>query len=98
MHGVLVERGGNYADIADNSVVFTQLMEAIGVEKPGNMDPAIFHCISNIMTKFARAASGNPYHEDTWTDIANYSVLILACIRRQKADTLDSIEATKRGG
>lgn len=84
MRTVLVERGANYADIADNSCVFTTIMEAMGVKRPEGMTEVEFHCMSNIATKMARLATGNRQHEDNWTDLANYAVLQLADMRRTK--------------
>lgn len=84
LQDILVERGSNYADIEDNSQVFAELMTSLGVAVPEHMPNFMYHCLSNIATKLARASTGDPRHEDTWLDIANYSILLLACIRRDK--------------
>lgn len=84
MHVVLVERGANYADIKDNSTPFKGVMESLGIQVPEGMTDVEFHCMSNIATKLARFASGNRQHEDNFVDIANYTVLMLADLRRRK--------------
>lgn len=84
MQSVLVERGASYADIADNSRVFATILRNMGVTVPEGMSDTEFHCIANIATKLARRAVGDPAHEDTWVDIANYAVLQLADMRRTK--------------
>ena len=89
MERVLVERGANYADIADNSASFAALMAVQGIDKPRDMSDVEFHCLANISTKLARMSMGSRTHEDNWVDIANYAVLALACLRREnvKKDT-----------
>jgi hypothetical protein len=84
MRRVLVERGATYADIADNSRVFSALMLSLGVRPPDHMTPTQFHCLANICTKLARVTTGDWLHEDSYLDIANYAVLILADIRRNR--------------
>ena len=86
---MLVERGANYADIADNSASFAALMAVQGIDKPRDMSDVEFHCLANISTKLARMSTGSRTHEDNWVDIANYAVLALACLRREtmKKDT-----------
>jgi len=85
MREVLVERGKNYADIADNSRVFTQIMTALGVKLPDGMTETQYHCFSNIATKMARYATGNKGHDDNFVDMANYGVLMMADTRRGTA-------------
>ena len=85
LHKTLVQRGSSYADFADNSRVFTELMAALGIKKPDGMSQVSFHGQAMICTKLARDATGDRTHEDTWVDIANYAVLILADLRRTKS-------------
>ena len=87
MRTTFVDRGANYADIADNSVIFTQVMQAMGVRLPEGMTAVEFHCLANISTKLCRIASayaiGGKPHQDNWLDMAGYAMLSLADIRRK---------------
>ena len=98
MGDILVDRGANYSDIAENSEVFSALMQASGIIIPPSMSSVEFHCLTNIYTKLARMASGARDHEDNWVDIANYAVLALADLRRRKDDAKRDINALKQGG
>lgn len=84
MANILIERGAQYSDIADNSKVFTQIMEAMGVVRPAGMTEVEFHCLANIATKMSRIAVGNRGHQDNWLDLANYATLQLSDIRRNQ--------------
>lgn len=86
MQTVLVERGGSYADIADNGRVFRSLMESLGIQIPVGMTDVEFHSLSNICTKLARLTTGSRDHQDNWVDIANYATLQLADMRRNIQD------------
>lgn len=85
MKQVLIDRGSTYADIADNGQAFDRILRGLGVDRAPNMNPVMFHCMSNIATKLARFATGDAYHEDTFVDIAGYAILIAAHHRRIKA-------------
>lgn len=75
LRATLVERGASYADIADNSRVFCDILRALGFRWPETMTDTQVHCTCMEATKLARLASGDFQHADSLLDMAGYAVL-----------------------
>ncbi len=88
MKAVFDSRGENYADIADNARIFSSLMLSLGVTTPSGMSDVHFYNMCMICGKLARYGSpgADRNHEDTFIDIANYSILIAADRRRNLSE------------
>jgi len=82
----LVERGASYADIADNSKVFCDILRALGFSWPLTMTDTQVHCTAMEATKLARLASGDFQHLDSLLDMAGYAVLAHADTVRSKKE------------
>lgn len=80
----LVERGAAYADIADNSRVFCDILRALGFSWPAHMTDTQVHCTAMEATKLARLASGDFQHLDSLLDMAGYAILAHADTSRNQ--------------
>jgi len=80
----LVERGANYADIADNSKVFCDLLSSMGFTWPKTMTDTQVHCVCNIATKLSRLKTGDFQHLDSLLDLGGYAVLVHADTARNQ--------------
>lgn len=83
MRGILVDRGASYADLEDNTSAWAQMAQIMGIYQGGEMDPNTWAATQYILAKLSRL-SQNPTHEDSWIDIANYAILVLAMQRRRR--------------
>lgn len=93
---ILVDRGGSYADFRDNSIRMLESLRGGGVisgtTKPDFMVAAEFF----IKGKQARLDTGDFRHRDSWLDIANYAILVIACLDREKREAVPSTDFTIR--
>lgn len=65
---------GDYSEMAEVAQGFKKVMQST----PGWSDvltPGHREALELIATKMARILNGNPYHDDTWLDIAGYAIL-----------------------
>lgn len=82
---VLVDRGASYADFRDNSAKMIHEMVNDGIVFPDDMPPYMAAALFYIRGKLARLNSGDRRHRDSWVDAANYCILVVACMDRDKA-------------
>lgn len=86
LRATLVERGATYSDIEDNSIVFCNILRAMGFRWPETMTDTQVHCTTMEATKMARLATGDFQHLDSLLDMAGYAVLAHAETSRRNKD------------
>lgn len=76
---LIAERERTHGSIGDNSRRFAQLLEAVPLE----CFPAeLRYCVTGILTKLARAASGDGAFAGHWDDVEGYARLAAGIVRR----------------
>lgn len=77
---VLAERGGNYGDFRENSLLIRNLKRIVEEHiKETNLDKLEDHeaeALDMIFHKIGRIVCGNRAYKDSWTDIAGYATLV----------------------
>ena len=76
---ILDERRQDYGEFHDVARVSQELKSAISV--PGHYEADQAEALEMICSKMARIACGNPYHLDSWRDIAGYATLVANRLR-----------------
>ncbi len=83
MNEILNARGQQYGDFAAMSNLSQQIraifMGAMQQHNPDALQvfrPYMAEAVQMFATKLARIACGNPFHEDSWRDIAGYAELV----------------------
>jgi hypothetical protein len=72
----LTERGKNYGDFTDNSLIAQQIKSGYRASiKYASLDFYMREALEMIASKIGRLLSGDPYHVDGWHDIAGYATL-----------------------
>lgn len=78
MNGILAERGANYGDYSAQAELSQKLKELVIsaiVTRGINLEPYMAESLELICMKLSRIGMGDPFHEDSWRDIAGYATL-----------------------
>ena len=103
----LEERGKNYGNFHTQANLTQALVAIISqhyasthkTEKDSSiaiMPHFMQEAVHMICHKLARIANGNPYHTDSWLDIAGYSTLVVDILEQAKAITQEQLDKTKK--
>lgn len=90
IHAVLHERGTQYGDFKVMAELAQELKGALRVNASSRLAPYQWESLDLICTKLARIVVGNPYHEDSWTDIAGYAKLVADQLQRAGDETVET--------
>jgi len=77
----LKERGSRYGEFKDFAKISQELKSKIPIYLTTE-DEVINEGLEMIMHKIARILNGDPFYDDSWRDIAGYSLLIVEYIER----------------
>lgn len=97
MKEILEQRGSNYGDFNTQAnlaqalnIIFTQHYMSTH-KKDGKvtpeLPPVMAEAIHMILHKIARIGNGNPYHMDSWVDIAGYAQLVVYALEKAAQET-----------
>lgn len=78
MNGILAERGANYGDYSAQAELSQKLKELVItaiVSRGVKLEPYMAESLELICMKLSRIGMGDPFHEDSWRDIAGYATL-----------------------
>lgn len=78
LNGILEERGANYGDFTKQAELSQQLKECMFkaiITGGKDFKPYMFEVIEMVCMKMSRIGTGDPFHEDSWRDIAGYTTL-----------------------
>jgi hypothetical protein len=79
IENILAERGKTHGDFSITAELAQELKLSIRAVLSENSEctDEMREAIDMICTKLARIASGDPYHIDSWQDIAGYAMLVV---------------------
>lgn len=103
MKEILNERGSNYGDFHTlanlcqtlNSIIVQHYVSTHQTSE-GNVQPMpqfMAESIHMICHKLARIANGNPYHMDSWKDIAGYALLPVEILEKAHKLAMEQVQA-----
>ena len=72
---VLHQRGRNYGDFCDVATTAQTIKMCWYVNT--NLQPYQREALDMIANKIGRIANGDPFHDDSWVDIAGYATLVV---------------------
>jgi hypothetical protein len=74
---VLDERGKTYGEFIDQAVITQALKEPLRSHPNWEeLRPDVREALEMICSKMARIVNGDPWHRDSWVDIAGYATLV----------------------
>ena len=76
----LKERGSRYGEFKDFAEISQELKSKIPIYLTTE-DEVINEGLEMIMHKIARILNGDPFYDDSWRDIAGYSLLVVEYIK-----------------
>ena len=93
----LVERETTHGSFRESSQVYCDLAEILSDgSRVDSWSAPMRTAATMILIKLARAACGEPYHVDTWRDIAGYAALVVEALEPPIEDELDPFEEEHR--
>lgn len=87
---ILAERGKTHGDFSNQAECAQDLKKAFydWAINNKNLTPYMREAVEMILHKLARAATGDPFVQDHWDDIAGYAQLVSDRVGRKPASTI----------
>lgn len=96
---ILAERGKSHGDFSNQAECTQDLKKAFyNWAQHNNLTPYMKEAAEMILHKLARAATGDPFVQDHWDDIAGYATLVSHRAGRIKVETITQQQVRKEIG
>lgn len=94
---ILAERGKTHGDFSNQAECAQDLKKAFRAWAKHNkqLTPYMKEAVDMILHKLARAATGDPFVQDHWDDIAGYATLVSHRAGRIKIETITQQQIRK---
>jgi len=76
LESTLTERGARYGAFKNQAGFSQDIKKAMKLEEATKLTPSMKEALNMIAHKVGRILAGDPYHDDSWKDIAGYSWLV----------------------
>lgn len=93
INATLNERGATYGEFMGQAIITLNILRTLE-EQPGweHLRPDMREALHMIASKMARIVNGDPYHADSWHDIAGYATLIERTLHHSPPPAPGSLE------
>ena len=85
VNDILAERGSRYGSFEDQAALSQQLQQVfyshMMQHQTTHVPPFMIESLNMIFHKLARIANGDPFYDDSWTDISGYSRLVVNILK-----------------
>lgn len=83
---ILEQRGKTYGKFTDNARIAQQIKMCLHLQPSwDSLSMDMKESLDMIASKIARIMNGDPYHVDSWDDIAGYAKLVADDVRDAKS-------------